>query len=84
MSPPFPRQEKMCQEGQKTDIDGYYDEMFRFEYMDDTVSTPKELLQAEHEKRFERIRFCNHTWTEDEMTRIGNAARFVYPASKPV
>ena len=51
ISPPFPKQEAVCQDD-PTKVQGYYEEMHRFEFFWWDKVQPQELLKSEFNKRY--------------------------------
>jgi hypothetical protein len=67
MSPPFPRPEQVCNTtDNQPAVDGFHQEMHVFEYMGDHAYSDEE-KKVEYQKRYERIKNCNHTWDVNEL-----------------
>lgn len=70
MSPPFPKTESVCDGNQTFVVDGYNHEMHSFEYFDWRKVVSKEALVNEFNKRYERMKYCNHSWDPQEMSLV--------------
>jgi hypothetical protein len=63
LTPPFDRAPSVCNQNDKTHLDGYFNEQFRFEYFDwalNHLHKPENLTRV-HLDRLSRFAHCNHS-----------------------
>ena len=72
LTPPFNRSSAVCNANDETTKDGFFNEMFRFEYFDWTNVVAHEKLKAAHQDRLQRFQHCNFSISEDVMKALVN------------
>ena len=69
ISPPFPRNESVCQ-NTTADLDGFYFEMHNFDYINFVPLNSAGVLKEQFQQRQARLAGCNHTWDAHEIHMI--------------
>lgn len=71
ISPPFPKTEAVCNSSVRPVIvEGYYNEMHNFDYIDYSLVNSAESLKNEFNKRQARLQNCTHEWDQNEINMV--------------